>query len=304
MTTSCVFCDIVEKKTPSYTVFESENVICFLPREMEVYGHTIVAPKNHYAGIYDIPDEILSDLMRVTKKLALHYQGRLQSTGINILHASGKGSQQSVFHFHLHLLPRFENDGLDTWPKLQPVDVPPSEMLDRIGVLLEEKQRMATMNDIFQSKLVLLKQEIDNLQTGIYSYDKILFTIKGWAITIFSGFITLTVQQNKPQMLLLAAISVVLFWILDALFKSIQRVYIARYNQIEEYLISSKFADALNKQDFGDFIFPRIGASFQVDPKHKYLALIKALFLLHSVMLYFPMLVVIVLLGWFMGFAG
>ncbi len=304
MTVSCVFCDIIEKKIPSNVVFETANIICFLPSKMEAYGHTIIAPKKHFVGIYDIPDDVLADLIRTAKKLALHYREQLNAVGVNILHASGKGSQQSVFHFHLHLLPRFENDGLDTWPKLQPVDVLPSEILERIGIVSEEEQGMVTMIDIFQSKFGLLKQEIDNLQTGIYSYDKILFTIKGWAITVFAGFITLAVQQGKPLLLLFAAIAVILFWILDALFKSIQRVYIARYNQIEEYLSGQEFVDALLRRDFNDFVFPQIGVSFQVDTKRKYVALIKALFLLHNVMLYLPMLGIIALLAWFMVSAG
>lgn len=304
MSSDCVFCDVVQKKIPSYLVYENTDVICFFPTKMEAYGHTIVAPKKHFVDIYDIPEDVLLSVLLAAQKLAAHYKEQINATGVNILHASGKGSQQSVKHFHLHLLPRFENDGLDAWPNLHQIDTPPEEIVRRIGVISEKEQERITMSDVFQYRFDLLKQEIDNLQTGIYSYDKILFTIKGWAITIFAGFITLAVQQTAPALLIFASIVIILFWILDALFKSIQRVYIRRYNQIEEYLCDERFVDAMNSQSFDDMIFPKIGASFRVSTKQKYIELIKAMFLLHTALLYVSMLGVIAMLVWFMLSAG
>lgn len=304
MTSTCVFCDIARKKISSYVVYENADVICFFPTKMEAYGHTIVAPKKHFTGIYDIPEDILLSVLLATQKLAIHYKEQINATGVNVLHASGDGSQQSVDHFHLHLLPRFENDGLDAWPNLHQIDVPPEEIMRRLGAISDKEQERDTMSDVFQYGFDLLKQEIDNLQTGIYSYDKILFTIKGWAITIFAGFVSFAVQRAEPALLIFASIVAILFWILDGLFKSIQRVYIRRYNQIEEYLRSERFVDALNAQSFGDMDFPKIGASFRVGTKQKYFDVIKAMFLLHTALLYISMLGIIAMLGWFLLFAG
>jgi histidine triad (HIT) family protein len=114
----CLFCQIANKEIPAKIIFENEQVICFLPKEMEVYGHTLVVPKEHYENLYDIPLEILAELMRVVKKLTIEYQQKIGATGMNLLHASGEDAQQSIFHFHFHLLPRFKNDGQNTWPNL------------------------------------------------------------------------------------------------------------------------------------------------------------------------------------------
>lgn len=118
MNNGCVFCDIVAAKIPSWIVYENKQVICFLPNKLEVYGHTLIAPKAHYQDIYTVPQDLLESIIVTAKKLAIHYQNQIGSTGMNLLHASGIAAQQSVFHFHIHLIPRFNNDGLDTWPAL------------------------------------------------------------------------------------------------------------------------------------------------------------------------------------------
>jgi len=82
--------------------------------------------------LYDIPSDILADLVRVAQKLTLEYKQKIGATGMNLLHASGKDGQQSVFHFHFHLLPRFKDDGLDTWPNLAKIEVDKDELLGKL----------------------------------------------------------------------------------------------------------------------------------------------------------------------------
>jgi len=115
----CIFCKIVKKKTPSLTVYEDKFVMAFAPlKETSIgKGHILVIPKKHYQDIYDIPDEYLCKIIIATKKISKSLKIKFKANGINILHASGRVGQQSVFHFHLHLIPRFKNDGLNTWPK-------------------------------------------------------------------------------------------------------------------------------------------------------------------------------------------
>ena len=81
---NCIFCKIINKEIPSYTVYENETVIAILPLNMEIYGHTLVIPKEHYQDIYDIPEKVLSEIMKATKKLAISYQEKISSTGINL----------------------------------------------------------------------------------------------------------------------------------------------------------------------------------------------------------------------------
>ncbi|MDD2917352.1 MAG: HIT domain-containing protein [Candidatus Gracilibacteria bacterium] len=121
--TDCSFCKIARGEALGWIVYENTSVVALFPKDMEVRGHTLVIPKEHYADLYDIPEEILSELIRVSKKLSLAYREKIGATGMNILHASGTDAQQSKKHFHFHLLPRFKDDGLDTWPKLPEIQV-------------------------------------------------------------------------------------------------------------------------------------------------------------------------------------
>ncbi len=95
------------------------DLVLFFTQKMEVYGHSLIVPNKHYENIFDIPEEELTHIIKFAQKISLHLKERLGTTGINILHASGKSAQQSVSHFHIHIFPRFDNDGLDTWPKLE-----------------------------------------------------------------------------------------------------------------------------------------------------------------------------------------
>ena len=99
----CKFCQIVDKQLPSWVVYENEKVMCILPHEIEAFGHTLVIPKKHYVDLYDIPADVLSELVRVSKEITLSYKEKIGATGMNLMHASGKNGQQSVFHFHIHL---------------------------------------------------------------------------------------------------------------------------------------------------------------------------------------------------------
>ena len=110
----CIFCKILTNKEPAKIVFKDKNTIAFLPLEMNTKGHLIVAPTKHYQDIFDN----LSSLIQTVQLLAKHLKNKLNAQGVNILHASGKAAQQSVFHFHIHLIPRFKNDSINTWPNL------------------------------------------------------------------------------------------------------------------------------------------------------------------------------------------
>lgn len=128
----CIFCKIVNKQAPASVIYETDNVLCFLPKKIEVYGHTLIVPKKHFADLYDISEEILSELAGVSRKLAIAYKEKIDATGVNLMHASGKDGEQSVFHFHLHLLPRFKDDGLKTWPQLPKIEVNTEELLKKL----------------------------------------------------------------------------------------------------------------------------------------------------------------------------
>lgn len=113
----CIFCDIVHKKSSASVVFEDDDFLAFLPIKPVSKGHTLLIPKVHVESLFDIDDETLTKLVVLSKKLATELVKKHSATGLNILHASGKDAQQSVPHFHMHLVPRYPNDGLDLWLK-------------------------------------------------------------------------------------------------------------------------------------------------------------------------------------------
>ena len=118
MNKDCVFCQIITKKEPARIVHRDDETIAFFPRVMNVKGHIIVASVAHYTDLFQIQGNVLSSLMNTTQRLAELCKRQLGADGINLLHASGETAQQSVLHFHIHLLPRFKDDNLDTWPRL------------------------------------------------------------------------------------------------------------------------------------------------------------------------------------------
>ena len=119
---NCIFCKTIANQVPSYVVDENEYAIAILPKDMECFGHTLIIPKKHFESIFDIDDENTKEFMLFTKNLALKYRDKLWATGVNLLNASGKDAQQSVPHLHFHLIPRFPDDKMDTWPRFEKFD--------------------------------------------------------------------------------------------------------------------------------------------------------------------------------------
>ena len=108
---------IIENKLPATVVYENKTVIAFLDKDPVSRYHTLIVPKTHYNSIYEIDNESLRNISVAAKKLALAYRKTFGIKAVNLLNASGKSAQQSVFHFHVHLIPRKEKDGLDLWFK-------------------------------------------------------------------------------------------------------------------------------------------------------------------------------------------
>ena len=114
---NCVFCKIIRKELPADIVYEDENTICIIPLDMEVVGHLLVIPKQHGQDIFSTSDEALAAVIKTVKKMSLLVKEKLGATGVNIVNASGKDAEQTVFHIHFHIIPRYESDGLKVWPK-------------------------------------------------------------------------------------------------------------------------------------------------------------------------------------------
>ncbi len=115
MKPGCIFCKIVRRQADAKVVYEDELAMAFLDIHPASEGHTLIIPKEHYETLYDIPEVVLERLVSVAKEIAQLYKSVLNTRACNLLHASGKDAQQSIPHFHFHLVPRHKGDGLNLW---------------------------------------------------------------------------------------------------------------------------------------------------------------------------------------------
>lgn len=114
----CIFCKIINKEMPSYKIYENEFTYAFLDISNDGNGHILVIPKNHFENILDCSKDALCHLMETVQKISKHLVSDCGFDGVNIINASGQAAEQSVFHFHIHILPRAKEDNLKIFPSL------------------------------------------------------------------------------------------------------------------------------------------------------------------------------------------
>lgn len=109
----CIFCKIAGGDIPSDTVYEDDLFRVILDLNPATKGHALILPKKHFANIYEIDDETLQKLIVLAKKVAVAMKDTLHCDGLNVVQNNGLVAGQTVFHFHLHIIPRYEGDGQD-----------------------------------------------------------------------------------------------------------------------------------------------------------------------------------------------
>ena len=123
---NCIFCKIANKEIPGKIVYEDDLCLAFLDLSQTTNGHTLVVPKTHYQNILDVDKEVLSHLIKVTKKLTNQIITNLDAKGANVLRNSNEVAGQTVMHFHIHIIPRYnETDQIkiDFTDRSQEVDL-------------------------------------------------------------------------------------------------------------------------------------------------------------------------------------
>jgi histidine triad (HIT) family protein len=109
----CVFCKIASGEFSSHKIYEDEKVLAILDLSQATKGHTLVMPKKHYENIFDLDEETSKHLFNVVRKISKHYKETDENIiGINLLNNNGSAAGQTVMHYHMHILPRYENDDL------------------------------------------------------------------------------------------------------------------------------------------------------------------------------------------------
>lgn len=134
---NCIFCKIINNSIPSYTIYEDELFKVILDRFPSTLGHILILPKNHTANIFELEDEYASKLLVLAKKISIALKESLNIEGLNLLQNNGELAGQTIFHFHMHLIPRYKNDGIKVgWECLDPNENEFKTILEKLTCLL------------------------------------------------------------------------------------------------------------------------------------------------------------------------
>jgi histidine triad (HIT) family protein len=112
MDSDCLFCKIVAGEIPSTRVEEDDRTVAFMDINPATRGHLLVIPREHSSDLLDVPAADLDACARMAKKLAARTKDRRGADGVNLLNSCGRVAWQTVFHFHVHVIPRYANDPL------------------------------------------------------------------------------------------------------------------------------------------------------------------------------------------------
>jgi histidine triad (HIT) family protein len=108
----CIFCKVLEGEIPAQIVDEDEHTVALLDINPWTRGHAVVIPRRHARDLLEISDGELANVASAAKRLAARMRERLGCDGINLLNSTGQAAWQTIFHFHVHVIPRYEDDPL------------------------------------------------------------------------------------------------------------------------------------------------------------------------------------------------
>ena len=128
----CIFCKIASGEIQGMRVYEDAETLAFMDLAKDVDGHVLVIPKKHCKNILDCDAETLSAVMNTVKKVSLHLTEKCGYDGVNLLNASDESAGQSMPHFHIHIIPRRKNDGIDAWPTFAGAKEEIADVFERI----------------------------------------------------------------------------------------------------------------------------------------------------------------------------
>ena len=131
---NCIFCKIANGEIPSRTIEETEMFRVVLDVGPATKGHALILPKEHYKNLYDLPEEIAAEAIKMAKKVVLKMKEKLGCDGVNIVQNNEEAAGQTVFHFHMHVIPRYKEDGqVIGWKPGQPT----AEEMDAVLEMLK-----------------------------------------------------------------------------------------------------------------------------------------------------------------------
>lgn len=112
MNSNCIFCKIINNEIPSNVLYEDEDFKVILDNAPATKGHAILLPKKHFSNIYEMDNETATKIFTIVRKVSKAMKKVLNYSGLNLLQNNGEAAGQTVFHFHLHFIPRYKDDGV------------------------------------------------------------------------------------------------------------------------------------------------------------------------------------------------
>ena len=107
---NCIFCKIANGEIPGRTIYEDEDFRVVLDVAPATKGHALILPKDHYRNLLDLPEDKAEGVIRIAKKMAVLMKDKLGCDGVNIVQNNEEAAGQTVFHFHMHVIPRYQQD--------------------------------------------------------------------------------------------------------------------------------------------------------------------------------------------------
>lgn len=146
----CVFCDICNQKKEAYVIYESETVVAFLDSSPLNEGHVLIVPKEHYVDLDEIPDELMEQLIYLAKQVVVCIKEKYHPDGYSIM--QNGGACNDVGHFHLHVFPRYRNDGFG-WLETNTKAVATKQTAEQLKVLLHKRMEELTLQTVFCNEM-------------------------------------------------------------------------------------------------------------------------------------------------------
>ena len=130
---SCILCKLAAGEIPSATLYEDENFRVILDLSPAAKGHALIIPKEHYRNLYDLDEKLAAEVLVLAKKMVVKLKGILDCDGYNIVQNNEEAAGQTVFHFHMHLIPRYKGDNVGLgWKMGKLSDADKEEILSKV----------------------------------------------------------------------------------------------------------------------------------------------------------------------------
>lgn len=130
---NCIFCKLANGDIPTATVYEDDDFRVILDASPASKGHALIIPKEHYANLYELDDKIAAKALVLAKKLITKFKDALGCDGYNVVQNNGEAAGQTVFHFHMHLIPRYKDDKVSLgWKMGELTDEIKEELLEKL----------------------------------------------------------------------------------------------------------------------------------------------------------------------------